>query len=309
VQPGQTVASYRILEAVDHGSTCGIYTAYDGQSKAVVALKVLFPELSRSEPPIRRFQREAESLKRMSHPNVIAFIDAGFGSNCYFVALEHIVGTTVARLLEEGPLAPDLCVKLMLQLTEAVAHAHERGILHGDINPHDVMVTEDGLVRLIDFGSTEGDAGGFRPQYASPERNQGHDVDERSDLYSLGLLFFELLVGRRALPGTSLFELTCFQMRHPIPSVHGLDSRIPRSIDAIVARLTERDRTARFQSARELLAALRVSPEPARDSPSTAAPVVASASVSKRRFFELVADEGARHTLAAQEAEKQLNRQ
>jgi serine/threonine protein kinase len=241
----------------------GVYIGFDAETKQLVAIKTLFSEFSKDEGYIRRFQREAEVYKKLNHPNIVGFVHAGFENGAYYIAMEHIKGQELADIMKKnGPLGFDVCVKIMGHLADAMAHAHGHGVIHRDLKPQNIMITEDGDVKLLDFGIAQADDGLVNTVtgsiigtffYSSPEQNQGKKIDERSDLYSLGLIFYEMLTGDRALKGATLLEVTGYQMRSQIPAPSAHFSEIPAGIDKIVMKLLEKNPNNRYDSANDLI--------------------------------------------------------
>lgn len=263
MKQGDKLHTFTILEDLGHGGMGGVYIGFDARTKQLVAIKTLFSEFSRDEAYVRRFQREAEVYRKLSHPNIVAFVDAGFENDVYFIAMEHIKGKALDSILKEvGKLSFDYCVKIMGHLADAIAHAHEKGVIHRDLKPQNIMIAEDGAVKLLDFGIAQTDDGLVKTVtgsilgtffYSSPEQNQGKKIDERSDLYSLGLVFYEMLTGQRALKGNTLLEVTAFQMRSQIPTPSVCVPEIPTTLDKIVMKLLEKNPNNRYASSVELI--------------------------------------------------------
>ena len=260
---GDKLHTFQILEELGHGGMGGVYIGFDAETKQLVAIKTLFSEFSKDEGYIRRFQREAEVYKKLNHPNIVGFVHAGFENGAYYIAMEHIKGQELADILKaNGHLSFDVAVKIMGHLADAMGHAHAAGIIHRDLKPQNIMITEEGEVKLLDFGIAQADDGLVNTVtgsiigtffYSSPEQNQGKKIDERSDLYSLGLIFYELLTGQRALCGNTLLEVTGFQMRNQIPKPSAHVAEVPQGIDKIVMKLLEKNPNNRYDNANELI--------------------------------------------------------
>ena len=263
MKAGDKLHTFQILEDLGHGGMGGVYIGFDSRTKMLVAIKTLFSEFSRDEAYVRRFQREAEVYRKLSHPNIVAFVDAGFENGSYFIAMEHVKGQALDSIIKNsGALPFDSAVKIMGHLADAIAHAHEQGVIHRDLKPQNIMISEEGVVKLLDFGIAQTDDGLVKTVtgsilgtffYSSPEQNQGKKIDERSDLYSLGLVFYEILTGKRALIGNTLLEVTAFQMRSAIPSPSTIVSEIPHNLDKIVMKLLEKNPNNRYETANELI--------------------------------------------------------
>ena len=263
MKAGDKLHTFQILEDLGHGGMGGVYIGFDSRTKMLVAIKTLFSEFSRDEAYVRRFQREAEVYRKLSHPNIVAFVDAGFENGSYFIAMEHVKGQALDSIIKNaGALPFDSAVKIMGHLADAIAHAHEQGVIHRDLKPQNIMISEEGVVKLLDFGIAQTDDGLVKTVtgsilgtffYSSPEQNQGKKIDERSDLYSLGLVFYEILTGKRALMGNTLLEVTAFQMRSAIPTPSTIVSEIPHNLDKIVMKLLEKNPNNRYETANELI--------------------------------------------------------
>ena len=263
MKAGDKLHTFQILEDLGHGGMGGVYIGFDSRTKMLVAIKTLFAEFSRDEAYVRRFQREAEVYRKLSHPNIVAFVDAGFENGSYFIAMEHVKGQALDSIIKNaGALPFDSAVKIMGHLADAIAHAHEQGVIHRDLKPQNIMISEEGVVKLLDFGIAQTDDGLVKTVtgsilgtffYSSPEQNQGKKIDERSDLYSLGLVFYEILTGKRALMGNTLLEVTAFQMRSAIPSPSTVVAEIPPALDKIVMRLLEKNPNNRYETANDLI--------------------------------------------------------
>ena len=267
MKAGDRLHTFQILEDLGHGGMGGVYIGFDAASKKLVAIKTLFSEFSKDEAYVRRFQREAEVYRRLDHPNIVGFVDAGFESGVYFIAMEHIKGKPLDSILQDvGRLAVEQAVKIMGHLLDAIGHAHDQDIVHRDLKPQNIMISEDGVVKVLDFGIAAMDdnlvktvtgsiLGTF--YYSSPEQNQGKKVDERSDLYSLGLVFWELLTGQRALHGATLLEVTAVQMRTGVPAPSTLVPDLPQGIDRICEKLLAKNPNDRYAHAKDVIADLQ----------------------------------------------------
>lgn len=263
MKAGDTLHTFQILEDLGHGGMGGVYIGFDAGTKQLVAIKTLFSEFSKDEGYVRRFQREAEVYRMLDHPNIVGFIDAGFENGVYFIAMEHIKGKPLDAIVHDvGRLSAEQCVKIMGHLFDAIDHAHSKGIIHRDLKPQNIMISEEGVVKLLDFGIAAVDdnlvktvtgsiLGTF--YYSSPEQNQGKKVDERSDLYSLGLVFWELLTGERALHGATLLEVTAIQMRQGIPPPSTKVPDLPPGIDRILEKMLAKNPNDRYETAKDII--------------------------------------------------------
>ncbi|MBI4870148.1 MAG: protein kinase, partial [Candidatus Riflebacteria bacterium] len=262
-----TLRHFVILEELAHGGMGAIYVGYNPQTRRLVAIKTLFKEASKDAVAISRFLLEGEIYKRLTHPNIVGYVDSGDVDGIHFIAMEHVKGRPLDSILKnKGRLSWPQTVKLIGALADAMAHYHERDLIHRDVKPQNVLITPDEVVKLIDFGIAVSREQAANPDgsvvgtfnYASPEQNQGRKLDERSDLYSLGLMFHEMLTGKRVFPEQSLAEVSTAQLKGDIIFPSAVESDIPKGLDRVVAKLLARDPNARYQKAKELLADLEL---------------------------------------------------
>ena len=206
----RSLQHFTLVRRLETGGMAELYLGRDGRTERLTAIKLLSERLSKQEIYVRRFQREARLYRKLTHPNIVSFIESGFEDGIYYIAMEYLEGRSLARILEvyeKLALPQALCV--LGQLVDALEFAHRQYVIHRDIKPRNIMVTVEGVVKLVDFGVAhvvddhliQTDAGQmvgtFR--YASPEQLLGGKVTVRSDLYCLGLVFYEMLSGKRAL--------------------------------------------------------------------------------------------------------------
>ena len=261
---GRQLGPYRVLEPLGSGGMGSIWRGEQTDDGTPVAVKVLLPHVAKEGRLLPRFIREAEAYRRLEHPNIVAYVGSGCQEGTYFLVLEYVEGRTLEVLLRqvEGALGVRRAALITRDLLEALVHAHERKIIHRDLKPHNVMVSRDGEVKLLDFGAAATEdrlvetgvgtvLGSF--QYAAPEQNQGQQADERSDLYSLGLLLWEMLTGKRALQGESLMAITTNQLTDGIPPPSSLAPEVPGSLDVLCRQLLRGRRSDRLESAAEAL--------------------------------------------------------
>lgn len=260
IYPQNTFGRFQLEAICGRGSTGDVWRAFDPALGRWVALKVSLPD---SVIDRERFVREAQSVAKLSHPNIVPVYEAGdIGDRCFLVS-EFVEGQTLAQMLTEGPMEPQAAVALVLQVTDAVQHCHAAGIVHRDLKPANVMIAADGTARVTDFGlaknlnqdhtlTREGTLVGT-PGYMAPEQARGdaRESDERTDVYSIGVVLFELLTG--AVPFIGSFERTVFQVVHsPAPNAKHIDDRVPADLAAICSRCLEKSPDQRFASAAEL---------------------------------------------------------
>lgn len=264
IVPHRPFRDYWVHREIASGGMSVVYLAFDPAQARFVALKTLLEELW-DEPDHRaRFRREIRVQRQLNHPNIVRFLGGEASPDGCFLATEYLRGLSLDRVLRRSgrPLEVPEVVRLLEGLTAALFHSHSKQIIHRDIQPRNVILEDTGGVRLFDFGialtpddlidtKTGVVMGTFA--YSSPEQNQGRKVDERSDLYSLGLVIYELLTGTRAIQGTTLVEITEFQLRRTIPPPGVLRHGVPPALSDLVHRMVQRWIEDRPRSARHVL--------------------------------------------------------
>jgi beta-lactam-binding protein with PASTA domain/predicted Ser/Thr protein kinase len=265
---------YRVIRRLGSGGMADVYCAEDSQLGRQVAVKVLHRRFAEDQQFVERFRREASSAAGLQHPNIVGIFDRGKWDGTYYIAMEFVQGRTLKDIIrEKGPAPPAAAVDITLQILRAARFAHKRGVVHRDIKPHNVLIDEDGRVRVTDFGiaragtsdMTETGSIMGTAQYLSPEQAQGRTVDARSDLYSIGIVLYELLTGQVPFDAESPVTVALKQVNEvPVPP-RRLVPEIPPALDAIVLRAMEKSPGRRFADADEFIAALeagRVAPLP-----------------------------------------------
>ncbi len=272
----RSVGRYRIAGELGAGGQAFVFEGRHETLGHTVAIKMLSHELIYERGFVERFKAESRIMANLRHENIVRVFDYEEAYATFFIVMEKVAGTDLKRLLQSrGVPSPAAARSIISQIAKALDHAHERGIVHRDVKPGNVLIEEGGRVKLMDFGIASSHAEGARaeqvilgtPIYMSPEQAMGLPTDGRSDIFSLGVLAFELLTGQRPY-GT---EEALAVLRDPglptVPPPRALDPRLPRDLDELVLRATERDPANRFQRAREIVAFL----EPRRAAPGEAA--------------------------------------
>ena len=257
---------YRLVELLGQGGMATIYRATDAQLGREVAVKVLHPEYGRDPAFVARFKQEAQSAASLSHPNIVGVYDFGTDADGPYIVMELVDGEDVATLLaRNGPLPPRQAARLAAEVAHALAAAHARGIVHRDVKPGNVLVSSDGRVKVTDFGIARAwaDARLTLPgvtlgsvHYFSPEQALGEQATEASDIYSLGIVLYELLSGRRPWEGDSAAAVAMARISAPPPLVSAVRPNVPPVLEAIDRRALDPDPAARFASAEEMAQAL-----------------------------------------------------
>lgn len=258
---------YKIIEKIGGGGMSVVWKAYDLVLDRNVALKILRPEMSEDEDFIRRFRREAQSVASLSHPNIVNIYDVGEDRGLYFIVMELIDGETLRdKLKAQGSLEVGEALGLAAEMCEALAHAHARRIIHRDIKPQNILLTKQGHVKVADFGiaralggisTTSRDVVVGSAPYISPEQAKNGVVSTRSDLYSLGVVIFEMLAGKPPFGGDSPVAVALQHVEAEPPSLREKHPSIPVAVDELIKKAMAKDPDQRFQSAEEMLQAIK----------------------------------------------------
>ena len=256
---------YRVLHRVGSGGMADVVCAEDLQLGRKVAIKLLHRRFAQDEEFVERFRREASSAAGLQHPHVVAVYDRGAWDDTYYIAMEYLEGRTLKKLVqEEAPLAAPRAIDLTIQILRAARFAHKRGIIHRDLKPHNVIIDGEGRAKVTDFGIAKAGASDMTQtgsimgtaQYLSPEQAQGHAVSAPSDLYSVGIILYEMLTGRVPFEGESAVTIALKQVGEaPVPPSH-LNPAVPPALEAVVLKALEKDPARRFADADEFIAAL-----------------------------------------------------
>ena len=263
VTKGQKINDrYEIIKSIGEGGMANVYLAYDTILDRNVAIKVLRGDLANDEKFVRRFQREALSASSLSHPNIVAMYDVGEDNGLYYIVMEYVEGKTLKQLLKKrGSLTLSEAIDIMLQLTDGMAHAHDSYIVHRDLKPQNIMIQDDGQIKITDFGIamalnstqlTQTNSVMGSVHYLPPEQAAGKGATIKSDIYSMGIIFYELLTGELPFKGDSAVEIALKQMKEPLPDVHKLNNDIPQSIENIILKATAKNPKNRYDDAKSM---------------------------------------------------------
>ena len=253
---------YEIIRSIGEGGMANVYLGYDTILDRNVAIKVLRGDLSNDEKFVRRFQREALSASSLAHPNIVEMYDVGEDDGTYYIVMEYVEGKTLKQLLKKrGTLTLSEAIDIMSQLTDGMAHAHDSYIIHRDLKPQNIMIKDDGQIKITDFGIamalnatqlTQTNSVMGSVHYLPPEQASGKGSTIKSDIYSMGIIFYELLSGSLPFRGDNAVEIALKHMRDPLPSLRAENSAIPQSIENIIKKATAKNPKNRYDSAREM---------------------------------------------------------
>lgn len=267
IEKGQKINDrYEIIKNIGEGGMANVYLAYDTILDRKVAIKVLRGDLSNDEKFVRRFQREALSASSLSHPSVVEIYDVGEDNGTFYIVMEYVEGKTLKQLIKKrGSLTLSESIDIMLQVTDGISHAHDSYIIHRDLKPQNIMIKDDGMIKIMDFGIamalnstqlTQTNSVMGSVHYLPPEQASGKGCTIRSDIYSMGIVFYELLTGNLPFKGENAVEIALKQMRDPIPSIRKKNSSIPQSVENVILKATAKNPKNRYSDAKEMHADL-----------------------------------------------------
>ncbi|MEI7779967.1 MAG: Stk1 family PASTA domain-containing Ser/Thr kinase, partial [Actinomycetes bacterium] len=259
---------YRIEARLARGGMATVYRATDLRLDRVVALKIMHASLAEDPGFVARFEREARSAARLSHPHLVSVFDQGTDGSLVYLVMEYVTGRTVRDVLREhGPLLPQRALAILDPVLEALAAAHRAGIVHRDVKPENVMISDEGTIKVTDFGLARAIATSSSTTthgvligtvaYLSPEQVEGGYADTRSDVYGAGILLFELLTGAVPFAGETPLSVAYQHVHGAVPAPSSLRANIVAEIDELVGVATARDPDERYADADDFLSALR----------------------------------------------------
>jgi eukaryotic-like serine/threonine-protein kinase len=281
---GSWIGPYQVLSLIGAGGMGKVYLAQDSRLGRKIALKVLPKEFTQDPDRVRRFEQEARAASALNHPNIITIFEIGRVDDAHYIATEYIEGRTIRQQMKQAPLELQQALDIACQIVSALAAAHEAGIVHRDVKPENIMIRPDGYVKVLDFGiaklteahtasldavsvdteaqtahalKTETGVVLGTTSYMSPEQARGLGVDARTDLFSLGVVIYEMFADVAPFTGPTSADVLAAILAHEPPPVTSLIPEAPEALDWIIAKTLRKDREQRYQTAKELLGDMR----------------------------------------------------
>ena len=302
--PGTRIAHYRVISSLGQGGMGAVYLADDTRLGRRVALKVLPPDVASDPDRMHRFVQEARLASALTHPNVATIFEIGQQDDLRFLAMEYVEGRPLSERIREGPLKIPELVQIGVQVSDALDYAHSKGIIHRDIKPANLMVTPRGHVKVLDFGLAKVQGGPKAAEetqlltslgvvvgtveYMSPEQALGREVDYRTDIFSLGVVLYEMAAGRLPFSGATPSETMARILQAQPDAVARFNYEVPEELERVIRKTLEKDRERRYQSARDVLVDLK---NLERDSSSDRAANAASAVAQRPTIGAVIVDD------------------
>ena len=261
---GKTIANrYEIISQTGVGGMATVYTARDNVLNRKVAIKVLKDEFTTDEEFVKRFNSEAQAAASLSHPNIVSIYDVGNEDGIYYIVMELVRGKTLKQIItEEGALPWKWSVNIAMQIASALDTAHKNNIVHRDIKPHNIIITEDGVAKVTDFGIAKAVSNSTitafgttigSVHYFSPEQAKGGYTDAKSDIYSLGVVMYEMLTGRVPFDSDTSVSVALKHMQEPPVPPMEINDNIPQAVNDIILKAMEKEPMARYQTATAMM--------------------------------------------------------
>ncbi len=265
---------YEIIEKIGEGGMADVYRAYDKVLQRECAIKILREDLNNNQIALLRFQREADAASKLHHPNIVQIYDVGETNNRNFIVMEYVHGKTLKTLIQQrGAIEKKEAVFIMQQIVEAMVLAHQNGVIHRDIKPQNIMIKADGQVKITDFGiaMTQGsvqltahDSVMGSVHYMAPECARGEQASEQADIYSMGIVFYEMLTGEVPFKGDGAVQIAMKHLQEELKPVREYNGTIEQSIENIIIKATAKNKNLRYQSAQEMLEDIKLCFDPSR---------------------------------------------
>ena len=253
---------YEVRKLIGEGGMANVYLGYDTILERDVAIKVLRGDLADDEKFVRRFRREAQSASLLNHPNIVQIYDVGEDDGNFYIVMEYIKGQTLKQLIKKrGKLSVPEVVDIMSQLTDGLAHAHDSYIIHRDIKPQNIMILDDGMIKITDFGIamainasdlTQTNSVMGSVHYLPPEQASGKGSTIKSDIYSLGIMMYEMLAGVMPFRGETAVEIAMKHLKNPMPSIMKKNETVSQAVENIILKATAKNPKNRYNNVREL---------------------------------------------------------
>ncbi|MBO5797977.1 MAG: serine/threonine protein kinase, partial [Clostridia bacterium] len=254
---------YEIKEIIGVGGMAYVYKAYDNIDDRVVAVKILKEEFLTNEEFTRRFKNESKAIAILSHPNIVRVYDVSFGERLQYIVMEYVDGITLKEYIDQKKDIPwKEAVHFTVQVLRALQHAHDKGIVHRDIKPQNIMLLADGTIKVTDFGIAQFSRNDIRPDggqaigsvhYISPEQASGNITDEKADIYSLGVMLYEMLTGKLPFDADNAVSVAIMQLQSQPDKPRDINPGIPEGLEEITIKAMQKDPSKRYQSAAEML--------------------------------------------------------
>ncbi len=254
---------YEIMEIIGVGGMAVVYKAYDNVDDKIVAIKILKDEFTGNDEFLRRFKNESKAIAVLSHPNIVKVFDVSFGDLIQYIVMEHIDGITLKEHIDrEGPLSWSDAVRLTLQILRGLQHAHDKGVVHRDVKPQNIMVLSDGTIKVTDFGiarfarseqRTITDKAIGSVHYISPEQARGENTDDKADIYSVGVMLYEMITGQLPFQAESAVSVAIMQLQKDPKLPRDINGSIPIGLEQITMHAMQKDAARRYKSAAEML--------------------------------------------------------